>query len=108
MAIPAAEMTIITGAQSDLASTKTALATVKAMSASLIARSNAMYDLKTGDWQALTMSLEAKAAFRKINGLAEELLGVVEATHANLGRALVTAYGADGQAIIVQGGGLRR
>jgi hypothetical protein len=108
MPIPTAELNIITGAQADLAAAKTALATVKSMSASLIARSNAMYDLKAGDWLALTMSLEAKAAFRKMNGLAEELLGVVEATHANLGRALVSAYGADGQAIVVQGGGGRR
>lgn len=94
MAIPTAEMNIITGAQSDLATIKTKLD-------SLISRANSMYDLKTGNAQALSYCLQTR-------GKARELLGLVEQAHADLGRALIAVYGADGEAVVNGGGGGRR
>lgn len=94
MPIPAADLAIITGAQSDLAAIKTRMG-------NLIAASDAMYDLKTGDGIARAACLDAK-------GGARELLGLVEKYHASLSRQLIQYYGADGATFVAQGGGGRR
>lgn len=94
MAIPTAEQTIITNSQGDLAAIKTRLG-------NLITNADALFDLRTGDAPGRNACLAAK-------GGARELLGLVEQYHARIARDLMISYGADGNAVVLGGGGGRR